>query len=118
MGDAALSSITDPRIKQVAIALVAFDAVASTCMDLNIEETLLSLGLAGCLHGHGRLDAHEEQLSLISHAFQPRTDAIRTYTTWIGICLDFLYPRHGSLQLAISFDTPLFTGTFSPAWFF
>ena len=63
-----------------AIALVAFDAVASTQYgSQHWSETLLSLGLGWIA------------FTVMAGRMLMNRDAIRTYTTWIGICFGIFY---------------------------
>ena len=75
-----------------AIALVAFDAVASTQYgSQHWSETLLSLGLGWIAFTvmAGRM-LMRSSARFATPTFTNR-DAIRTYTTWIGICFGIFY---------------------------
>ena len=87
-----------------AIALVAFDTVASTHYgSQHWSETLLSLGL-GWIAFTVRTDAHEE-LSPICHAYfhEQGCDPYVHDMDW-NLLRDFLYPRHGARRSWHSFD--------------
>ena len=75
-----------------AIALVAFDTVASTHYgSQHWSETLLSLGLGWIVFTvmAGYMLMHSSaRFGTPAHTIR---DAIRTYTTWIGICFGIFY---------------------------
>ena len=74
-----------------AIALVAFDAVSTYYGSQHWGETLLSLGLGWIVFTvmAGRM-LMRSSARFATPTFTNR-DAIRTYTTWIGICFGIFY---------------------------
>ena len=74
-----------------AIALVAFDAVSTYYGSQHWSETLLSLGLGWIAFTvmAGRM-LMSSSARFATPTFTNR-DAIRTYTTWIGICFGIFY---------------------------
>ena len=84
-----------------AIALVAFDAVASTQYgSQHWSETLLSLGLgwiAFTVMAGRMLMSSSSRFGAPAHTIK---DAIRTYTTWIGICFGIFYIPAAGLSAA------------------
>lgn len=96
------------------IVLVAFDAVASTHYgSQHWSETLLSFGLGWIVFtvvaGH-MLMSSSAGFGTPAHTIR---DAVRTYTTWIGICFGIFYIPAAGLSAAgtLLMVLPLF-GTF------
>ena len=83
-----------------AIALVAFDAVSTYYGSQHWGETLLSLGLGWIAFTvmAGRM-LMRSSARFATPTFTNR-DAIRTYTTWIGICFGIFYIPAAGLSAA------------------